>query len=121
MLSPAGGDEDGAMYASQIERLHLKADLVVLAACDSATGVQLPGAGVTGLAAAFLGAGAHAVVATQWAVPDADAARFFVEFHRRYTLGGDPVSALRDTQLWARQQRMPPSIWAAVISIERAT
>lgn len=121
VLSPAGEDEDGALYASQIERLRLKAQLVVLAACDSATGAQRPGAGVTGLAAAFLAAGAQAVVATQWAVPDVEAARFFVEFHRRYTLSGDHLSALRDTQLWARRQRMPASMWAAVVSLERAT
>jgi CHAT domain-containing protein/tetratricopeptide (TPR) repeat protein len=76
LLSPSA---DGKRFLStaDIERLKMQADLVVLSACDTAApDGSLGSAGLSGLARAFLQAGARAVVATHWRVRS-DAAQAF--------------------------------------------
>lgn len=63
-------EDDGFLTASEIATLRLDADLVVLSACNTATSDGRPRAeGLSGLARAFLSAGARSVVATHWAIP----------------------------------------------------
>jgi CHAT domain-containing protein len=69
---PAQGtaEDDGLLTASEIAALRLDADLVILSACSTATSDGRPRSeGLSGLARAFLGAGARSVVATHWAIP----------------------------------------------------
>lgn len=75
--------EDGLLEAREILSLPLRAELVVLSACDSARGTAMGGEGLVGLAWAFLGAGCPRTVATQWRVGSASAARLMIAFHRR--------------------------------------
>ncbi len=56
------GGTDRALEAHEIMRLQLKAELVVLFACETARGYIGPGEGVIGLTWAFLNAGAPTVV-----------------------------------------------------------
>ncbi len=70
-LSAAPGDgEDGFLHTLEILTLPVESRLVVLSACETATGRVSRGEGVVGLSRAFLGAGAEAVVSSLWAVPD---------------------------------------------------
>ena len=77
-------ENDGLLEAWEIAKLELKADLVVLSACQSGRGRIVNGEGVTGLAWAFFLAGCPTTVASLWNVVDAPATRnLMVEFHRR--------------------------------------
>ncbi len=72
--------------------------LVVLSGCATVSGRELPGEGLSGLAAAFLSAGARSVIATRWPVEDRFAERFihtlYGELERGQTVG-EAVSSAR--------------------------
>jgi CHAT domain-containing protein len=62
-------DDDGLLRASAIAALKLDADVVVLSACNTAASDGTPGAeGFSGLAKAFLFAGARALVVSHWSI-----------------------------------------------------
>jgi CHAT domain-containing protein len=61
--------DDGLLTVSEIARLKLNADLVVLSACNTASPDGTPGAeGLSGLAKAFFFAGSRALLVSHWAV-----------------------------------------------------
>lgn len=65
-------EDDGFLAASEVAALKLDAELVLLSACNTASTDGRPRAeGLSGLARAFLSAGARAVVASHWAIPSA--------------------------------------------------
>jgi CHAT domain-containing protein len=67
--------DDGLLTASEAAELRLAADWVVLSACNTAAGDGTPGAeGLSGLARAFLYAGARAILVSHWPVGDDAAA-----------------------------------------------
>jgi len=75
---------DGVLAAQEIfEGLNLKARLVCLAACETATSQILRGDEPLGLIPAFLYAGAHSVLATLWKVNQHSAARFMQVFYEK--------------------------------------
>ncbi|HEY3055813.1 MAG TPA: CHAT domain-containing tetratricopeptide repeat protein, partial [Thermoanaerobaculia bacterium] len=81
VLSPSGG-EDGLLEAWEMMEMHLKADLVVLSACESARGRIGSGEGLIGLAWALFVAGSRTTVATEWKVESESTSRLMVDFHR---------------------------------------
>lgn len=108
--------EDGVLQAWEIfEQLRIDARLVVLSACDTALGEELPGEGVLGLVRAFRFAGARGVVATQWRVGDRAAAALSSELYAQLRQGIEPAEALRRAQLTLtrRPETAHPSFWAA--------
>ncbi|WP_323766248.1 CHAT domain-containing protein [Marinovum sp.] len=63
--------DDALLTASEAAQLKLSADLVILSACDTAGSDGTPGAeGLTGLARAFIYAGARAILVSHWPVDD---------------------------------------------------
>jgi CHAT domain-containing protein len=65
----ASPSDDGLLRASAIAALKFDADVVVLSACNTAASDGTPGAeGFSGLAKAFLFAGARALVVSHWSV-----------------------------------------------------
>ena len=99
-LTPDGADagSDGRLTAAELYDLRLEADLVVLAACRTASGPET-GDGLTGLTRGFFAAGVPSVVASVWDLPDATAARMQPAFYRRWIASGAPAAALRRAQL----------------------
>lgn len=67
--------DDGLLTASEASLLRLRADWVLLSACNSAAGGAPDADGLTGLARAFLLAGARAVLVSHWRVRDDAAPR----------------------------------------------
>ena len=64
------GDEDGLLKASEIAKLQLDADMVILSACNTAASSGQPGAeGLSGLARSFFFAGARNLAVTHWYIP----------------------------------------------------
>jgi CHAT domain-containing protein len=115
---------DGTITAAELARLdlsHLR--LVVLSACRTVRGGQTRGSGFTGLAGAFLAAGAHGVIGTTWNVDDASAARLIPRFYRAYRSNHDAPAALRTAQVSLLDSRdaqlSSPAAWAGFRLIGR--
>lgn len=70
LLSDPASAEDGFLQLSEVVQLPLRADLVVLSACDTAVGALHGQEGVANLSRAFLLAGAQSVVSTLWSLDD---------------------------------------------------
>lgn len=62
--------EDGHVYLHEVEKLNLKADMVMLSACQTGLGKLQTGQGVAGLNQAFIAAGANSTITSLWAVND---------------------------------------------------
>ena len=61
-------DDDGLLRASDVAMLKLNADFVVLSACNTAAGDKPGAEALSGLARAFLYAGAKSLVVSHWEV-----------------------------------------------------
>jgi tetratricopeptide (TPR) repeat protein/CHAT domain-containing protein len=125
-----GGSEDGLLEAWELLQLPLKADLVVLSACETARGRVSAGEGVIGLSWALFVAGCPRTVVSQWKVADASTARLMVAFHRHLQARGTrrdrgsparmaTAQALRQAALGLRRQRQTahPYYWAPFVLV----
>ena len=68
-------EDDGLLTASEIARLKLNADWVVLSACNTIAGDKPGAEALSGLARAFFYAGARALLVSHWAVESNAATR----------------------------------------------
>jgi len=113
-----GRPQDGILFAHEIARLHLPADLAVLSACQSGRGVAVSGEGLVGLAHAFFTAGTARVVASDWAVNDRATAELMGLFYdgllRQHL---SPARALQQAQLALARTRSwrRPYYWAGFV------
>jgi CHAT domain-containing protein len=94
-----GSDHDDLITSSDIGRLHrLPARLIVLSACETASGRIARGEGTQSIARAFMGAGIATVIANLWEVPDSRSYEFFVSLHREMAQGAAVADVLRRVQ-----------------------
>jgi CHAT domain-containing protein len=117
-LDRQGRPRDGYLRVSDLEGLHLPADLVVLSACNTALGRETPGEGLVGLPQAFLTAGASRVLVSLWQVEDFSTAALMKGFYRRLLAGHQPPGqALREAQLEVRANPRwrAPRYWAGFV------
>ena len=118
-LTPAAG-EDGLLTSAEIlGELTLKADLVVLSACDTGRG-DITGDGVIGLSRSLMAAGTPSVIVSLWSVPDAPTADLMVQFYAELKQGQDKAQALRQAMLATMQDHPDPKNWAAFTLIGAA-
>ncbi|QYZ69792.1 CHAT domain-containing protein [Neotabrizicola shimadae] len=106
--------DDGLLTASEISSLTLSADWVLLSACNTAGG-DGPGAeGLSGLARAFLFAGARSILVSHWPVRDDAAARLTTDTFRALTEGRaeTKAQALRLAMLGLMEDPRDPSLAA---------
>ncbi|MES2497570.1 MAG: CHAT domain-containing tetratricopeptide repeat protein [Pseudomonadota bacterium] len=122
LTPPAQPDavDDGLLTASEIAGLDIDADWVVLSACDTAAGENPSAPALSGLARAFLYAGARSLLVSHWAVRDDVAARLTVETASRAGRGETRPQALRRAMLGLMSDRTvengaDPSVWAPFI------
>ncbi|MBD0369950.1 MAG: CHAT domain-containing protein [Pyrinomonadaceae bacterium] len=122
LLSHAAGaaSEDGRLEVREIAELDLKAEMVVLSACQTARGRVAAGEGIVGMSWALFVAGSPTVVVTQWEVDAARSADLMIEFHRNLLQkrGMSKAEALRQSALkLLRGPYSHPAYWAGFILI----
>ena len=117
--------DDALLTASEAAKLKLSADLVILSACDTAGPDGSPGAeGLSGLARAFIYAGARAILVSHWPVDDYAASVLTTGMLERM-YGSDARSRAEALQLSAleiladtREDRFAhPRIWAPFVVV----
>ena len=105
---------DGLLKAHDILGMRINTDLVVLAACETATDPFLSGEGISGLVRSFFHAGAPRVLATLWKIPDETSAELMKWFYEELDKPGTTVAgALRTAQKRMSDKRPAPYYWAA--------
>jgi CHAT domain-containing protein len=111
-----GRSQDGFLRLSDIYRMRLSADLVVLSACRTALGKEVGREGLIGLTRGFISAGAPRVVASLWDVRDRATAELMERFYTHMLRDRmRPAAALRAAQLALQNdpRRSAPFYWAA--------
>lgn len=117
LLATPGGNGRETLEAGEIAQMDLRnLSLVVLAACQTVRNGHGRAAGFSGLAGAFLAAGAGGAVGSLWEVDDRFTRRLMVEFHQAYRGSGNARDALRSAQLTLLKSNDPtlrsPAAWA---------
>jgi CHAT domain-containing protein len=98
ILLAKDGTEDGRLEVREIFEMDLKANLVVLSACETGLGKLLSGDDLVGLTTAFIFAGTPSVVASLWKVEDDTTAALMASFYKNLRTMSK-VEALRQAQL----------------------
>lgn len=115
--------DDGLLTASEVARLEMDADLVILSACNTAASDGAPGAeALSGLASAFIYAGARSLLVSHWYVNSEGAVKIitgaFAELSRDPTIG--KAEALRrsiEARIREGGGRAHPSYWAPFVIV----
>lgn len=113
MLAQTG--PNGFLHLADIYELDLRADLVVLSACQSALGREVRGEGMMGMTRGFFYAGAERVLVSLWNVNDRVSAELMRRFYHGILAEGlSPAAALRKAQNAIRSQARwrSPYYWA---------
>ncbi|MBD2356680.1 CHAT domain-containing protein [Tolypothrix sp. FACHB-123] len=110
-LAPSSND-DGLLKAEEILDLKLKAQLVVLSACETGKG-KLSGDGVIGLSRSLISAGVPSVLVSLWQVPDQPTQYLMVEFYKSLQTQPDKALALRQAMLNTKEKFPSAGDWAA--------
>ncbi|MCU1253328.1 MAG: Tetratricopeptide 1 repeat-containing protein [Edaphobacter sp.] len=87
------------LYARDILKQNLNADLVTVSACNGSGVRNYSGEGLVGLAWAFLRAGSHHVIGAMWEVSDVSTPLLMDHLYGELAKGGRPDVALRSAKL----------------------
>jgi CHAT domain-containing protein len=122
LMAPERG-EDGLLQMDEIYGLGLKANLIVLSACQTAIGREITGEGLVGISRAFFYAGARSVVATLWNLNDRFAAEFVERFYRELKIGVPAEDALRAAKIaYVNDPRYShPFYWSSLVMLGDGT
>jgi tetratricopeptide (TPR) repeat protein len=114
-----GAPEDGFLTLGEIMNSNYRARLVVLSACQTGTGTEERGEGMTGLTRAVMYAGSPAAVVSLWSVSDVATRELMVRFFRHMIEGGVAKGeALRKAKLEmirGAASMSHPFFWAAFV------
>lgn len=117
-LAPSSND-NGLLTSGEILELKLKAELVVLSACNTGRG-EITGDGVIGLSRSLIAAGVPSAIVSLWYVSDAPTAELMIAFYRNLQKNPDKAQALRDAMLETMKQHPNPFDWAGFTLIGEA-
>ncbi len=115
---PSDPADSGLLQVREVFDLDLRANLVVLSACQTGVGQQVSGEGIIGMTRAFLYAGAQSVVVSLWQVDDQSTAKLMVSFYRNLQQTGDRAAALQRAKLdLLDSDYSPPYYWAPFVLV----
>ncbi len=113
--------EDNFLQAYEISKMELRADLVVLSACQTGYGKFERGNGIASLARAFMYAGVPSLVVSLWQVDDIATANIMKDFYIQLARGENKSNALRLAKLNYLNNvsgtRAHPAYWSPFIQI----
>jgi CHAT domain-containing protein len=118
LFDAQGQRQKGFLRMHEIYNLKLKADVVVLSACESGVGKQVGGEGLMALTRGFFYAGAPRVVASLWTADDRATPVLMREFYQQLIeKRATPAAALKAAQLAVRgrKQWQAPYYWAGFV------
>lgn len=125
ILLTKDGQNDGYLTVEEIFNLELKADLIILSACESGklTGYTtayrktLPyGDDIVGLTRALIYAGTPVIISSLWEINDKATKDLLLEFYKNLKSGDDYISAFRNAQLTLMKKQTKyyhPNYWAS--------
>lgn len=120
LIDRKGLPQEGFLRLGDIEGLNMPAELVVLSACWTASGVEIKGEGLVGLTRGVMRAGSSRVVASLWKADDKATAEFMQLFYEGMFKESHPLTpaaALRaaQEQMWQKYRNQSPYFWAAFV------
>lgn len=116
LSATAGSDDDGLLQVREIYGLKLRAELVVLSACQTGRGRLERSEGPLALARPFFFAGARAVIASLWSINDRSTSLFMDELYREISAGRSAAESLRAAKIRMLKSRWDhPFYWAGFI------
>jgi len=122
-ITAHGEPLDGFLRPYQLSQFRLNGSIVVLSACRTALGEQVPGEGIAGFSSSLFHAGASQLVLTLAEVDAEASSEFFSEVYRQYLGKGAPSMehaltlariAMARTSRWS-----DPYYWASIVVIGR--
>lgn len=115
-------EEGGLLYAKDLYRLKLNADMAVLTTCQGAAGELRKGEGIISLARGFFYAGCASVIPTLWTAREDVSKELMTRFYEYLDQGKTKDKALRQAKLDYLEQLKPesghlahPYYWAAFV------
>ena len=118
LVDEQGKPQDGFLRVYDIYNLRLRAELVVLSACETGLGKDVKGEGLVGLTRGFMYAGARRVIVSLWNVNDKATASLMQRLYAgMLKTHKTPAASLRAAQIeMLRQpQWQSPYYWAAFV------
>jgi CHAT domain-containing protein len=116
--------DDGLLQASEVTQLQLDSDWVVLSACNTASSDGVGAEALSGLARAFLYAGARSLVVSHWDVSDRATAQLMTYLFDNFTRNPDlshgealQAAMLRLLDEAKTDEESHPRIWAPFVVI----
>jgi CHAT domain-containing protein len=112
------GRDDMLLTLSEILELKLRADMVVLSACNTGSGKVTKAEGVASLGTAFLAAGASSVTVSLWHVADNSTAELMEEFYKNLVKGktkSESLAAARSALFSKDYVNHNPYFWAPFV------
>ncbi len=116
LVDQQGKAQNGFLSLQDIYNMNLRAELVVLSACETSLGKEVEGEGLIGVTRGFMYAGANSVLASLWNINDRATATLMGEFYKAMEQGQmRPAAALRAAQIamWKQRRWTSPYYWAA--------
>jgi CHAT domain-containing protein/tetratricopeptide (TPR) repeat protein len=105
---------DGKLQAEEIFGLDIRADLIVLSACQTGLGDIRSGDDVVGMNRAFIFAGTHSLMSSLWRVSDVSTAIMMKQFYRDYMTYGKAESLARAMR-HVKNRYPHPGYWGAFV------
>ncbi|MDC8003374.1 CHAT domain-containing protein [Aureisphaera galaxeae] len=109
--------EDGLLHTYEIYSLDIPSQLVILSACNTATGKLESGEGILSLERAFQYAGSKSLLSTLWTVDDASSAEITQYFLENLDMGKHKDVALQEAKLKfinnTSPEKLAPFYWSS--------
>lgn len=110
-----GSGEDGFLTMEEVLEMRVPAEMVVLSACGTGRGKMEKGEGVSGMARAFMYAGADSVVVSLWNVADEQTKDMMMSFYGKLLEGMDKPGALAAARREMIDKEFSPYYWAPFV------
>ena len=108
---------DGFLYANEIYNLDLKADLIVLYACETGVGKIKKGEGTMALSRGFVASGAANIIQTLWKIQDVSTKDLVIDLFKNILEKKSYSASLREAKLKMINYGISPFHWSGLVLI----